>query len=192
MILQRRATGGTRNSRPLPSSPDCWQFPGWPTACTTSMNSTPPSVWSTSALTRRTLSTYCWNPTPSANTCRPWTCPLYCLCKGCPGTDPQRLAQLTGAGWFRDGLTDGEAAIVATLYGRSRFQSPEFDAIVADPDILTVAMSTTTNRAGQTVPVVILRSGPAPGGSPVMLGRANSPCLSLSRCLTRPCPRRPS
>lgn len=82
---------------------------------------------------------------------------------------PERLAQLNQAGWFQDGLTDAEAAIVATLYERSRFLSPEFDAIVSDPGVLTVDMSATTNRAGEIVPVVIVRSGPAPPGSPVML-----------------------
>ena len=82
---------------------------------------------------------------------------------------PERLAQLTRAGWFQDGLTDAEAAIVATLFERSRFLSPEFDAIVSDPETLTVDMSTTTNRADETVPIVILRSGPAPSGSPVIL-----------------------
>lgn len=82
---------------------------------------------------------------------------------------PERLAQLTRADWFRDGLTDAEAAIVATLFERSRFLSPEFDAIVSDPGTLSVDLSATTNRAGETIPVVILRSGPAPSGSPVML-----------------------
>ena len=82
---------------------------------------------------------------------------------------PERLAQLTRAGWFQDGWTDAEAAIVAVLFERSRFLSPEFDAIVSDPGVLTVDMSATTNRAGETVPVVILRSGPRPSGSPVML-----------------------
>ena len=82
---------------------------------------------------------------------------------------PRRLAQLTEAGWFRDGLTDGEAAIVAALYERARFLSPEFDEIVANPGVLTVEESTTANRAGEIVPIVILRSGPAPSGSPVML-----------------------
>jgi len=82
---------------------------------------------------------------------------------------PERLAQFTRADWFQDGLTDAETAIVATLFERSRFLSPEFDAIVSDPGVLTVDMSTTINRAGENVPIVILRSGPAPSGSPVML-----------------------
>ncbi len=82
---------------------------------------------------------------------------------------PERLAQLSRASWFQDGLTDAEAAIVATLFERSRFLSPEFDAIVSDPGVLTVDMSTTTNRVGEVVPIVVLRSGPAPPGSPVML-----------------------
>lgn len=82
---------------------------------------------------------------------------------------PERLAQLIRADWFQDGLTDAEAAIVATLFEPSRFLSPEFDAIVSDPGTLTVDLSATTNRAGETIPVIILRSGPAPSGSPVML-----------------------
>ncbi|MYD48124.1 MAG: hypothetical protein F4W95_06520, partial [Chloroflexi bacterium] len=82
---------------------------------------------------------------------------------------PERLAQLTRADWFQDGLTDAEAAIVAALFERSRFLSPEFDAIVSDPRTLTVDISATTNRAGETIPIAILRSGPAPSGSPVML-----------------------
>lgn len=81
---------------------------------------------------------------------------------------PERLAQLTGAGWFRDGLTTAEAAIVAALYERSRFLSPEFDAIVANPETLNVEVGATTNRAGAIVPIAIVRSGPAPAGSPVM------------------------
>ena len=81
---------------------------------------------------------------------------------------PERLEQLTHAGWFRDGLTTSESAIVAVLYERSRFLSPEFDAIVADPGILTVELGNTANRAGAVVPIAILRSGPAPPGSPVM------------------------
>ncbi len=81
---------------------------------------------------------------------------------------PERLAQLTDAGWFRDGLTTSEAAIVSVLYERSRFRSPEFDDIVADPGILNVELGATTNRSGSTVPIAILRSGPAPAGSPVM------------------------
>ena len=81
---------------------------------------------------------------------------------------PERLAQLTGAGWFRDGLTTVEAAIVAVLYERSRFLSPEFDATVANPETLNVELGTTTNRRGAIVPIAIVRSGPAPAGSPVM------------------------
>lgn len=81
---------------------------------------------------------------------------------------PERLDQLTHAGWFRDGLTISETAVVAVLYERSRFLSPEFDAIVADPGILTVELGDTTNRSGAIVPIAILRSGPAPPGSPVM------------------------
>ena len=81
---------------------------------------------------------------------------------------PERLAQLTEATWFRDGLTDSEAAIVAALYERSRFQSPEFDDIVGDPDSLNVEIRTTTNRGGDTVPIAIIRSGTIPVDSPVM------------------------
>ena len=81
---------------------------------------------------------------------------------------PERLAQLTAAPWFRDGLTPAEAAIVAVLYERSRFLSPEFDAIVANPGTLNVELGATTNRNGSIVPIAIVRSGPAPAGSPVM------------------------
>ena len=34
---------------------------------------------------------------------------------------PEKLAELTAAPWFRDGLTETEAAIVAVLYGRPAF-----------------------------------------------------------------------
>ena len=81
---------------------------------------------------------------------------------------PERLAQLTSAAWFRDGLTTEEAAIVSVLYERSRFRSPEFDAIVANPGTLNVELGATTNRGGSIVPIAIARSGPAPAGSPVM------------------------
>ena len=81
---------------------------------------------------------------------------------------PERLSQLTNATWFRDGLTDSEAAIVAVLYERSRFQSPEFDDIVRDPGSLNVEIQTTNNRSGDTVPIAIVRSGPPPADSPVM------------------------
>ena len=81
---------------------------------------------------------------------------------------PERLAQLTQAGWFRDGLTDAEAAIVSTLYERSRFQSPEFDAIVGNPTIVDVEVSSTTNRAGESVPIAVIRSGIVPADSPVI------------------------
>ena len=81
---------------------------------------------------------------------------------------PGRLAQLTNAGWFRDGLTTAEAAIVAVMYERSRFQSPEFDAIVANPGSLNVELGAATNRSGSLVPIAIVRSGPPPAGSPVM------------------------
>ena len=81
---------------------------------------------------------------------------------------PERLAQLAGADWFRDGLTDAEAAIVAVLYERSRFLSPEFDDIVRNPDTLNVETGATTNGAGDSVPIVIIRSENAPAGSPIM------------------------
>ena len=81
---------------------------------------------------------------------------------------PERLDQLTKAPWFRDGLTDSEAAIVAALYERSRFVSPEFDAIVANPQSLNVEIRTATNRAGGAVPIAILRSGTIPADSQVM------------------------
>ena len=81
---------------------------------------------------------------------------------------PERLAQLASADWFRDGLTTAEAAIVAALYERSRFLSPEFDAIVADPGTLNVELGAATSRSGSIVPIAIVRSGPAPAGSPVM------------------------
>ena len=81
---------------------------------------------------------------------------------------PERLSQLTNATWFRDGLTDSEAAIVAVLYERSRFQSPEFDDIVRDPGSLNVEIKATANRSGDIIPIAIVRSGPAPSDSPVM------------------------
>ncbi len=81
---------------------------------------------------------------------------------------PERLAQLASAGWFRDGLTTAEAAIVAVLYERSRFMSPEFGATVADPGTLNVELGTATNRSGSIVPIAIVRSGPTPAASPVM------------------------
>ena len=81
---------------------------------------------------------------------------------------PERLAQLTAAGWFRDGLTPAEAAIVAVLYDRSRFESPEFDDIVSDPDSLEVTMGEALNGAGESVPIAVIRSGDVPAGSPVM------------------------
>ena len=81
---------------------------------------------------------------------------------------PKHLERLHGADWFRDGWTDAEAAIVAILYDRSLFQSPEFDAILADPSTLTVELGTTQNLAGEPVPIAIARSGPAPPTSPVM------------------------
>ena len=81
---------------------------------------------------------------------------------------PDRLAQVAGASWFRDGLTTTEGAIVSILYERSRFRSPEFDAIVSDPGTLTVELGAATNRNGSLLPIAIIRSGPAPPGSPTM------------------------
>ena len=81
---------------------------------------------------------------------------------------PERLAQLTRADWFRDGLTDAEAAIVAVLYERSRFLSPEFDDIVANPYALNVELGETANGRGETVPIAVIRSGDIPPGSPIM------------------------
>lgn len=82
---------------------------------------------------------------------------------------PERLAQLTEADWFRDGLTDAEAAIVAVLYERSRFPSPEFDVIVSSPGSVAVELGYTTNRAGQSVPIAIIReTGALNSDSPVL------------------------
>ena len=81
---------------------------------------------------------------------------------------PERLAQLSDSAWFRDGLTDSESAIVAALYERSRFQSPEFNDIVRDPLSLNVEIETATNRVGNVLPIAVIRSGPAPADSPVM------------------------
>ena len=81
---------------------------------------------------------------------------------------PERLAQLTAADWFRDGLTDAEAAIVAALYERSRFQSPEFDDVVNNPGAVTVEISAAPNRAGDSVPIAVIRSGNPPAYSPVI------------------------
>ena len=81
---------------------------------------------------------------------------------------PERLAPLNAAGWFRDGLTSDEAAIVAVLYDRSRFESPEFDDIVSDPESLAVTMGEARNGAGESVPIAVIRSGAVPAGSPVM------------------------
>ena len=81
---------------------------------------------------------------------------------------PKHLERLHGADWFRDGWTDAETAIVAILFDRSLFPSPEFDAILADPSTLNVEIGTTLNLAGESVPIAIARSGPAPTTSPVM------------------------
>ena len=82
---------------------------------------------------------------------------------------PERLAQLTAAGWFRDGLTDPEAAIVAVLYERSRFLSPEFDDIVSSPGLVSVETTYATNRAGESIPIAIIRdAGELPFESSVM------------------------
>lgn len=81
---------------------------------------------------------------------------------------PKHLERLHGADWFRDGWTDAEAAIVAILFDRALFLSPEFDAILADPNTLNVELGTTLNLVGESVPIAIARSGPAPPTSPVM------------------------
>ena len=82
---------------------------------------------------------------------------------------PERLAQLTAADWFRDGLTDPEAAIVAVLYERSRFLSPEFDDIVSSPGLVSVETAYTANRAGESIPIAIIReAGELPFESSVM------------------------
>ena len=82
---------------------------------------------------------------------------------------PERLAQLTAADWFRDGLVDYEAAIVAVLYERSRFLSPEFDNIVSSPGSVSVEIGYATNRAGESIPIAIIRdAGELPFASSVM------------------------
>lgn len=82
---------------------------------------------------------------------------------------PERLAQLTDADWFRDGLTEPEVAIVAVLYERSRFQSPEFDEIVSSPGSVSVETGYATNRAGRSIPIAIIReAGALNFDSPVM------------------------
>ena len=81
---------------------------------------------------------------------------------------PERLRQLHEAPWFRDGWTDAEAAIVAILFDRSIFLSPEFDDIVANPGLLNIDFGSTTNRVGEEVPIAIVRPGPVPDGSAVM------------------------
>ena len=74
---------------------------------------------------------------------------------------PERLAQLTAAGWFRDGLTAAELAIVAALYERSRFLSPEFDDIVNDPGSVSVEMGYATGSDGVEVPIAVIREAGA-------------------------------
>lgn len=103
-----------------------------------------------------------------SNELRPMDLPALLSLQRMARDRPERLDQLTRADWFRDGLTTSESAVVAVLYERSGILSPEFDAIVADPGILTVELGDTTSRNGAIVPIAILRSGPAPPGSPVM------------------------
>ena len=74
---------------------------------------------------------------------------------------PERLAQLTAADWFRDGLTETEGAIVAALYERSRFLSPEFDDIVHDPGAVRVEMGSATRSDGVDVPIAVIRDARA-------------------------------
>ena len=81
---------------------------------------------------------------------------------------PEHLRQLHEAPWFRDGWTDAEAVIVAILFDRSIFLSPEFDDIVANPGSLNIDFGATTNRAGKDVPIAIVRTAPVPDGSEVM------------------------
>ena len=82
---------------------------------------------------------------------------------------PERLAQLTGANWFRDGLADYEAAIVAALYERSRFQSPEFDDIVNSPGAVSVEMGYATGGDGADIPIAVVRgAGEFAPDSPVI------------------------
>ncbi len=102
------------------------------------------------------------------STLRPMDLPALLSLQRMAQDRPERVAQLASAGWFRDGLTTAEAAIVSVLYERSRFRSPEFDDIVANPGILNVEMGATINRGGAVVPIAIVRSGPPPAGSPVM------------------------
>ena len=102
------------------------------------------------------------------NGLRPMDLPALLSLQRMAQSRPDRLAQLASAGWFRDGLTTAEAAIVAVLYERSRFPSPEFDATVADPGILNVELGTATTRSGSIIPIAIVRSGPPPADSPVM------------------------
>ena len=103
-----------------------------------------------------------------ANALRPMDLPALLSLQRMAQDRPERSAQLTSVGWFRDGLTTAEAAIVAVLYERSRFLSPEFDEIIANPGTLDVELGATTNRRGTIVPIAIVRSGSAPAGSPVM------------------------
>ena len=102
------------------------------------------------------------------NALRPMDLPALLSLQRMAQDRPERLAQLTGAAWFRDGLTTEEKAIVSVLYERSRFLSPEFDATVANPETLHVELGAATGRSGSIVPIAIVRSGPAPPGSPVM------------------------
>ena len=100
---------------------------------------------------------------------------------------PDRLAQLNGAEWFRDGWTDAEAATAAILYERSRFRSPEFDDIVENPSVVNVELSAATNRRGETVPIAVIRSGPRPPGSPI-LATAQSAVPILEEMFDAPFP----
>ena len=84
---------------------------------------------------------------------------------------PERLAQLTSAAWFRDGtehsrrVRDSRRAL-RTFHGSSR---PEFDATVAKPgNASTWRLGAAASRSGSIIPIAIVRSGPAPPGSPVM------------------------
>lgn len=79
------------------------------------------------------------------------------------------LGKLTAAGWFRDGLTEAEAAIVAALYERSRFLSPEFVDIVDNPGVVSVEIGYATRMNGVEVPIAVIRdAGAAAPDSPII------------------------
>ena len=85
-----------------------------------------------------------------------------------PRTGPERLAQLASAGWFRDGMTTAEAAIVAVLYERSGSSRPSSTRSWPTPVPSTWNLEPPLTGAGRLSPIAIVRSGPAPVGTPVM------------------------